>query len=743
MPKASGSISSLLHLLRYTSVTWLALIGLGAMAASGQTVFSGSFSASGTMTDCTSTPPTWTETGTVTVTLTPAFSSLPASGGSVSGTFTLSGMNSGCTTSAASAQGTASGSVSASGAVTLTLQSSGGCSITLQGTVSEVSGALAQACFSSDELLTASSIDLTSRSAGMSGSSSSGCVPFPSGFIPFTSINYVTAANYNGDHLVVGAPSPGLLEALANLPLPAFANQTFCDAQVQLAPGQYYPSVYVPTADESGGNFSAFSGLLVDPATNLPYPNGIIPSGALSTVFAWRIGAAQVSSLNPNWIATGSMPEAMSMQSAVLLPSGKVLVAGPFGTNAYLYDPATGTFSTTGQMQVNHGSYLTATLLIDGRVLVVGGETQPSAAELYDPVSGQFTLTGSTNQLHGAYHTATLLNDGRVLVVGGLAAASYPPPSPVADSGAELFDPATGTFAVAGPMAMNRAWHTATLLADGRVLVAGGWLVNPANTFTIFDSAEVFDPSTGSFSLTLPMSTARAAHFAALLPSGAVLVGGGFGGPSVDLFDPIEGAFTPTGSCSSEHNTGIAVLLSSGQVLVVGGDDGALYTGTSSAELYSPATGTFTPTGSMTTSRTRLTATLLQDGRVLAAGGDPVCCSPYLSSAEIYTPTVEGLVTSQSGLTFQFAQGNSTAQSQSVAVLSTTTTIPWNASASTYEGGNWLSISTSSGNSVPGAAPTTLTITANPAGLSAQTYYGSACSRRLMECILRSPSLLC
>ena len=101
------------------------------------------------------------------------------------------------------------------------------------------------------------------------------CVSFPSGFIPFSSISYVTAANFAGDHLVVGVPAPGALSLIsANIPAPAFTNQTFCDAQVQLAPRQSYPNVYVPTAAEVSGNFSAFTGLLTIPGTSQPYAGG-------------------------------------------------------------------------------------------------------------------------------------------------------------------------------------------------------------------------------------------------------------------------------------------------------------------------------------------------------------------------------------------------------------------------------------------------------------------------------------
>src|SRR5271169_3414344 len=90
------------------------------------------------------------------------------------------------------------------------------------------------------------------------------CISFPAGFIPFSSIDYVTAADSAGDHLVVGVPAPGLSDAVTNIPLPAFTNQTFC-AQVQLGPQQFYPNVYVPTAMERAGMFSAFAGLLLNP----------------------------------------------------------------------------------------------------------------------------------------------------------------------------------------------------------------------------------------------------------------------------------------------------------------------------------------------------------------------------------------------------------------------------------------------------------------------------------------------
>ncbi len=553
------------------------------------------------------------------------------------------------------------------------------------------------------------------------------CVSFPSGFIPFSSISYVSAANFAGDLLVVGVPAPGALNFIAaNIPAPAITNQTFCDAQVQLAPGQFYPNVYVPTAAELSGNFSAFSGLLTIPGTTAPYAGGVIPSSQLSSVFAWRIGAAQAGSANGGWSPTGSMTKARSQQTAVLLPSGKVFIAGP-DSSAELYDPTTGVFVSAGQMVFVHGQQLAATLLSNGKVLIAGGENLPSAAELYDPASGKFTATGAPVQPHGAGLTATLLNDGRVLVVGGLSQPGQLPTS--SNSGAETYDPQTGSFTAAKPMAANRNGHSSTLLTDGRVLVAGGLrngdfsLQN--NTNMSLDSAEVFDPSTGVFSPTFPLAI-PGGGISALLPNGTVLLVNGGGG--AQLFDPVTLSFKLTGAPNDEMRaTSEVVLLPSGQVLVAGGSSGATAIGTASAELYNPASGTFTPTGSMETPRTGFTGTLLPDGRVLVTGGVPrySASSPPVASAELYTPTTQGLVTSQTGLTFRFALGSSGLSPQQVAVLSATATIPWTVSTHTYEGGSWLIVSPSSGNSVPGATPTTLTIAANPTGLAAQDYYGA------------------
>ncbi len=316
----------------------------------------------------------------------------------------------------------------------------------------------------------------------------------------------------------------------------------------------------------------------------------------------------------------------------LLITALAVLLLGVFTALPALAS-GSGTWTLTGSLNV--GRYLhTATLLPNGQVLVAGGDLT-AGAELYTPSTGAWTTTGSMSTARFSF-TATLLPNGQVLVAGGESIVNNRWASL---SSAELYDPSTGTWTTTGSMHTAREQHTATLLQNGQVLVAGGKNLSCC----VLASAELYDPSTGTWTTTGSMSTTRDLHTATLLSNGQVLVaGGGNTGccvlASAELYDPSTGTWTTTGSMSTTRDLHTATLLSNGQVLVAGGLGPDFL---ASAELYNPSTGTWTTTGSMHTGRDLHTATLLQNGQVLVAGGQPslnLGCPNDTASAELYNP---------------------------------------------------------------------------------------------------------
>ena len=240
-----------------------------------------------------------------------------------------------------------------------------------------------------------------------------------------------------------------------------------------------------------------------------------------------------------SWSETVNQPVLDRFAAAmVLLPSGKVLYAGgyngagngPTYNSAELFDPASATWSSTGSMvdlRANHSLTLLVTGPNAGKVLVTGGGqriglTVDARCELYDPATGSFALTGQLNVARTS-HAATRLLDGRVLVTGGQDAGLS-----MNHDTAEIYDPATGTWSFAAPMATRRSRHTATLLPNGDVLVAGGAQVGSLDSVTA--TAEIYHPATNSWRTVPSMAAARVGHTAVLLPSGEVLVAGSYDG---------------------------------------------------------------------------------------------------------------------------------------------------------------------------------------------------------------------
>ena len=382
---------------------------------------------------------------------------------------------------------------------------------------------------------------------------------------------------------------------------------------------------------------------------------GLVSGVALgSTAISATIGSISASatlSVTTNvWSPAGALSMARHSHTATLLANGKVLVAGGYTADfitasAELYDPASRTWTPTGSLAVARALH-TATLLPDGKVLVTGGlgndagsAVETASSELYDPATGTWSPTGNLS-LPRHSHSATLLPDGKVLVAGGAHTVIVGCcASDVSYNDAELYDPDAGTWTPTGALAVARHLHTATLLPDGEVLVAGGYgnveAGGPGPPF-VTATTELYDPATGRWSPGGALSAPRVGHSATLLSGGSVLVAAGYATPAITasavLYDPIAAAWSPTGSLASARLGHTATLLPNGRVLIAGGYDSPPFP--ANAELFDPAAGTWSPAGSLATARYSHTATLLPNGVVLVVGGQ--ASSGDLASTELY-----------------------------------------------------------------------------------------------------------
>jgi hypothetical protein len=397
------------------------------------------------------------------------------------------------------------------------------------------------------------------------------------------------------------------------------------------------------TIQQSAGGVINSAGLYTAPTAAGFYD--VVASSIEETVVT-ASATVTVTTSSSRFTPTGSLNEARGLHTATLLPDNKVLVAYGSNSSSYtnaagyvglssieVYDPGTGTFTEIvgddGGGVYGH----TATLLQNGEVLLAGGfvnsvwdyggSTSSNGVGLYDSATGVFSGTGNMTANRGD-HTATLLANGKVLIAGG----ADQDPTGTGLASAELYDPSTGTFTQTGSMAVGRFLHTATLLQNGKVLIVGGALTSASDPVA---TAEVYDPSTGIFTVTGAMATAREQHTATLLPDGSVLIVGGTTSTgataTAEVYDPSTGSFSVTGAMAEARTFHTATLLPNGKVLVAGGDEN------STAEVYDPATGYFSITGGMEIGRSGHTATLLPNGSVLVAGGGIFA---GLASAELY-----------------------------------------------------------------------------------------------------------
>lgn len=344
---------------------------------------------------------------------------------------------------------------------------------------------------------------------------------------------------------------------------------------------------------------------------------------------------------------------------AVPMAEGVLVVGGGVGAipleAGEIYDPATDQWRATGSLaQARRGHQ--GVVLDDGRILVTGGFSQGevlATAEIYDPETESWSDAAPMADPRLG-HTLTVLDDGRVLAAGGTG-----PDGPASAGGgqtlrpqasAELFDPSSGEWQQAGgSMGAPRFEHTATLLGDGRVLIAGG-LSPDGEDLAALPSAELYDPATDTFLGTSPMADGRANHSAVALSDGAVLVMGGGGGErgdsslaTAEVFRARQGGWEQVGALAGARRGATATRLDDGRVLVAGGElvQGGSRRSLDTAEVFDPENGEWAPAGTMSCPRSEHAAVLLPGGDVLIVAGDaafPGQAPAAQSCADRYAP---------------------------------------------------------------------------------------------------------
>jgi hypothetical protein len=329
--------------------------------------------------------------------------------------------------------------------------------------------------------------------------------------------------------------------------------------------------------------------------------------------------------VDPAWTAVPPMSAIRAYHVSVLLPNGKVLVAGGEASTqqstAELYDPATNTWKATASMSTPRSYYANgAVKLASGKVLVAGGYYGPigtqATAEIYDGTTSLWTSAGS--MLNGRdLHTLTLLSSGLAVAAGGRTQGGGATTATV-----DVYDPVANAWTATNPMASARYYHAAVLLGNGKVFVIGG-----QNPSVALAATELYDPVTKTWAAGPSMAVGRTNFAAIWIPSvSKVLVTGG-GMVATELYSQATNTWSAGPPTSSARSAPTLTLLQSGKVLV---------TGNGTAEIYDPVTSTWAPFSSMVASRSQHAATLLGSGAVLVSGG------LNLSSAELFAPLAGG-----------------------------------------------------------------------------------------------------
>lgn len=331
------------------------------------------------------------------------------------------------------------------------------------------------------------------------------------------------------------------------------------------------------------------------------------------------------------------LPEAVWASASSLLADGRFLVAGGSSdansssarSGAWVFDPATETWATAAPM-TERRQYAVAVALGSGEILVAGGSSDRlpiASAERFLPTENRWVSAGSMSEPR-THATATLLDDGTVLVVGG--GVTGEDGGYAATASADIYDPLTDRWTAVDPLSVPRAYHTATKLADGRVLVAGGADTYDPSTSSarIWSSSEIFDSAIGRWAPGPQLLTARVQHSAVLLGDGTVLVAGGFtllkaGAPSIASAELLNSGSTfsvPAADMHQKRAQFRMLRLPDGKVIAIGGANKTM--ALRAVDIYDPNAGSWTPTGDLVVPVIWPAAGVLPGGSVVVAGGE-------------------------------------------------------------------------------------------------------------------------
>ncbi|HVV64774.1 MAG TPA: kelch repeat-containing protein [Rhizomicrobium sp.] len=375
----------------------------------------------------------------------------------------------------------------------------------------------------------------------------------------------------------------------------------------------------------------------------------ILATLAVAAAMFALLSPTPAASRRSGWKPAGRLIVAVRSGNAFALADGRVvsvamrIMGDSWPATTQVWNPANQRWTAAGAKPIFPKLVQGAAIrLDDGRILVTGYCRKDcgagSNAELYDPATDRWSMPGQMR--HGRYfHSMAKLRDGRVLVLGGCTRDSCFAGTRVV----EVFDPKSGRFAtLAAPMPVRRVCFTATTLADGRVLVAGGY--NPKG---VLRENEIYDAARDLWTFNAPMTHAHVVHAAILLKDERVLVAGGDCLPGLpcaeaDVFNPRRGNWKSAGAMSAPRSGLAAVVLQGGEALICGGLTyfGTLWRNLETCEAFDPDQNAFVPEDSMSAARADFSFAMLSNGKVLAVGGDqwPEGEDKTPGTSELYTP---------------------------------------------------------------------------------------------------------